>query len=105
MNLIDLRIDALTRTCDDGHMTYAETTLVPGGTGKDRGTRPEKLTRIGIPLRTPARSDAGAGFDWGEVTMYRGLLRAATLDLRLGSSERECLMRTPAVACEHGGKG
>jgi uncharacterized protein YbjT (DUF2867 family) len=53
------------------------TTLVLGGTGKT-GTRvANRLTRLGLPVRTAARHGADVRFDWDDPTTHRNAVEGA----------------------------
>jgi len=51
-------------------MTYEQTILLLGGTGKTGVRVAKKLTGIGLPVRTAARHSGDVRFDWDDVTTH-----------------------------------
>ena len=57
--------------------TTPDTTLVLGGTGKTGARVARKLTRLGLAVRTAARTGGDVHFDWDDARTYRPALEGA----------------------------
>jgi uncharacterized protein YbjT (DUF2867 family) len=72
------RIDELVGSRNDDAMTDAnKTILILGGTGKTGARVARRLTELGHLVRTAARANADARFDWDDPSTHTAALEAA----------------------------